>query len=78
MSSRSVDLVQIGCRIALGVKIGAQRHPAYARDRLNRQNPLGWYMRPIRDRRLRDAYFSGERAYAAGSPDRFVEAWIPH
>jgi hypothetical protein len=74
-----IDLVYIaGTRILLAEEIGAQ-HAAIDPGRgLDRCHALRRYARPVGDRRLGDANFSGKRTDAAGGTYCFVEARIAH
>ncbi len=79
LRARGIDLVDIAGRAGvLSVKIGPQNRPAHAGRRLDREHALGGNARPVRNRRLRYADFTGKRADPAGDADRFVQAYIPH
>ena len=87
LRARGVDLVDtaiadidtVAGKIGrIAVEIGPQNDTAHAGRGFHRQHALGGNARPVRDRRLRDANFSGKRADTAGNADRFVKTAIAH
>src|SRR6266852_1188155 len=79
LRARGIDLVDIAAKSRmLAVKVGAQNRATHAGRVFDRDDALGGNARPVRHRRLRNAYFSRERTDSAGSADRFVETSIPH
>jgi hypothetical protein len=76
LRARRIDLVEVGRGLA--IKIGPQRRAAHAGCSLDRQYALGGYVRPVRNRWLCNANFTGKRANAASHPDRLIESLIPH
>ncbi len=79
LRTRGIDLVDVaGGAWVFRVKIGAQNRAAHAGRGFDRQHAFSRHTCPIRDRWLRNAYFTRKRADTAGSANRLVETYIPH